>query len=89
MDWGRYVNRCPLCAGGDVIFYPLGGSLLMDAVARTWPVHTCPYQFDCAGVDVIFDPVGGSLLMESLKAARWGAHILIIGFASGGECRAQ
>jgi hypothetical protein len=35
------------------------------------------------GVDVIFDPVGGSLLMESLKTARWGAHILIIGFASG------
>ena len=38
----------------------------------------------CAGVDVIFDPVGGSLLMESLKTARWGAHVLIIGFASGG-----
>ena len=41
-----------------------------------------------AGVDVIFDPVGGSLLMESLKAARWGAHILIIGFASGAALRA-
>ena len=36
-----------------------------------------------AGVDCIFDPVGGAQLMESLKAARWGAHILIIGFASG------
>lgn len=42
-----------------------------------------------AGVDVIFDPVGGSLLMESLKAARWGAHILIIGFASGAALRAR
>ncbi|EFN51151.1 hypothetical protein CHLNCDRAFT_59824 [Chlorella variabilis] len=35
------------------------------------------------GVDVVFDPVGGALLSESLKCVRWGARILIIGFASG------
>ena len=36
-----------------------------------------------AGVDVVFDPVGGQLLTEALKCVRWGAQILIIGFASG------
>lgn len=34
-------------------------------------------------MDVVFDPVGGALLSESLKCVRWGARILIIGFASG------
>ena len=36
-----------------------------------------------AGVDVVFDPVGGPLFAEALKCVRWGAHILIIGFAAG------
>jgi len=32
--------------------------------------------------DVVFDPVGGSALLDSLRCVHWGAHILIIGFAS-------
>ncbi|KAG6425413.1 hypothetical protein SASPL_115847 [Salvia splendens] len=35
------------------------------------------------GVDVLYDPVGGMLTKDSLKLLNWGAHILIIGFASG------
>ncbi|KAI3431798.1 hypothetical protein D9Q98_010551 [Chlorella vulgaris] len=35
------------------------------------------------GVDCVFDPVGGTLLTEALRCCRWGAHVLIIGFASG------
>ena len=35
------------------------------------------------GVDVLYDPVGGKLTKESLKLLKWGANILIIGFASG------
>lgn len=35
------------------------------------------------GVDVLYDPVGGKLTNDSLKLLSWGAHILIIGFASG------
>lgn len=31
----------------------------------------------------MFDPVGGTQLSESLKAVAWGAHYLVIGFASG------
>ncbi|KAK9915971.1 hypothetical protein WJX75_006753 [Coccomyxa subellipsoidea] len=35
------------------------------------------------GIDVVYDPVGGSAFQEALKVAKWGAQILIIGFASG------
>ncbi|KAK6945610.1 Alcohol dehydrogenase-like, C-terminal [Dillenia turbinata] len=35
------------------------------------------------GVDVLYDPVGGKLTKDSLKLLKWGAQILIIGFASG------
>lgn len=35
------------------------------------------------GVDVLYDPVGGKLTKESMKVLRWGAQILVIGFASG------
>ena len=36
------------------------------------------------GVDVVYDPVGGKSFEEALKVVKWGAQILIIGFASGG-----
>ena len=32
---------------------------------------------------MVFDPVGGPGFADALKACRWGAHLLIIGFASG------
>jgi len=35
------------------------------------------------GADVLYDPVGGKLTQDSLKLLNWGAHILVIGFASG------
>ncbi|CAH2063967.1 unnamed protein product [Thlaspi arvense] len=35
------------------------------------------------GVDVLYDPVGGKLTKESMKVLKWGAQILVIGFASG------
>lgn len=35
------------------------------------------------GVDVLYDPVGGKLTKEAMKVLNWGAHILVIGFASG------
>ncbi|KAL6620016.1 hypothetical protein ACP70R_031917 [Stipagrostis hirtigluma subsp. patula] len=35
------------------------------------------------GVDVLYDPVGGKLTQDSLKLLNWGAHIVVIGFASG------
>ena len=38
---------------------------------------------DGRGADVIYDPVGGELLERSVRAAAFGARLLIIGFTSG------
>ena len=35
------------------------------------------------GVDLVYDPVGGDVFVQSLRACRYGARVLIIGFASG------
>jgi len=39
---------------------------------------------DGRGADVIYDPVGGDLLERSVRAAAFGARLLVIGFTSGG-----
>jgi NADPH2:quinone reductase len=35
------------------------------------------------GVDVVLDPVGGKQFKEALRVVKWGAQIIVIGFASG------
>ena len=35
------------------------------------------------GADVVFDPVGGDAFASAIKCARWGARVLVVGFASG------
>jgi NADPH:quinone reductase len=35
------------------------------------------------GADVIYDPVGGEVMEKSIRAAAYGARLLVVGFASG------
>src|SRR4029077_12722321 len=42
---------------------------------------------DGHGADVIYDPVGGEVLEKSLRAAAYGARLLVVGFTSGGPTR--
>lgn len=39
------------------------------------------------GANVIYDPVGGEVLERSMRAAAYGARLLVIGFTSGGPSR--
>jgi NADPH2:quinone reductase len=39
------------------------------------------------GADVIYDPVGGEVLEKSMRAAAYGARLLVVGFTSGGPTR--
>ena len=39
------------------------------------------------GADVIYDPVGGEVLEKSMRAAAYGARLLIVGFTSGGPSK--
>src|SRR5215510_4135669 len=42
---------------------------------------------DGHGADVIYDPVGGEVLEKSMRAAAYGARLLVVGFTSGGPSR--
>lgn len=42
---------------------------------------------DGRGADVIYDPVGGDVLEKSVRAAAYGARLLVVGFTSGGPSR--
>jgi len=42
---------------------------------------------DGRGADVIFDPVGGEILERSIRAAAYGARLLVVGFTSGGPSK--
>ena len=39
------------------------------------------------GADVIYDPVGGEILEKSMRAAAYGARLLVVGFTSGGPTK--
>src|SRR5947207_6807645 len=39
---------------------------------------------DGRGADVVYDPVGGDVLEKSMRAAAYGARLLVVGFTSGG-----
>jgi len=42
---------------------------------------------DGRGADVIYDPVGGDVLEKSMRAAAYGARLLVVGFTSGGPTK--
>src|ERR1700744_6557178 len=42
---------------------------------------------DGKGADVIYDPVGGEVLEKSMRAAAYGARLLVVGFTSGGPSK--
>ena len=42
---------------------------------------------DGRGADVVFDPVGGEVLEKSMRAAAYGARLLVVGFTSGGPSK--
>lgn len=46
-------------------------------------LHKAVREAAPTGVDVVYDPVGGVAFTEALRCCRWGAHVLVIGFASG------
>src|SRR5471032_1725995 len=39
------------------------------------------------GADAIYDPVGGEVLEKSMRAAAYGARLLVVGFTSGGPSK--
>ncbi|MEW5301471.1 MAG: hypothetical protein WDW36_004330 [Sanguina aurantia] len=63
-----------------------GADVVIDssAATATAPLASLIKQAAPKGVNVVYDPVGGSQFQDALKSVAWGAHYLVIGFASGG-----
>jgi len=61
----------------------LGADLVIDSGAVSKPLKQRIKSVAPQGVDVVLDTVGGAGFEQALRAVRWGAHVLIIGFASG------
>ena len=88
----REVRICGFCHDFDTAKL-VKGLLVINCWEK---VEVCPVVRTCLGrrgslqkvapkgVDVVYDPVGGKSFEEALKVVKWGAQILIIGFASGG-----
>lgn len=61
----------------------LGADLVVDSGIVSKPLRARIKSAAPQGVDVVLDTVGGAGFEQALKSVRWGAHVLIIGFASG------
>ncbi|MCP5366347.1 MAG: NADPH:quinone oxidoreductase family protein [Hyphomicrobiales bacterium] len=79
---------------GAKVIATAGGADKLTVPARYGADHLIDYRAedirgkvleftDGAGVDVVYDPVGGKAFDASLRCVRFGARMLIVGFASG------
>lgn len=61
----------------------LGADLAIDSGLASKPLKQRIKSIAPSGVDVVLDTVGGAGFDQALRAVRWGAQVLVIGFASG------
>jgi len=63
-----------------------GCDLALDTRDPKWP-DKVKEATGGKGVDVVYDPVGGEVLEKSVRAAAYGARMLVVGFTSGGPSK--
>jgi NADPH2:quinone reductase len=88
---GKHLGACVIATGGDdarlEIVKRHGGA---DDVVNYRTIDFVTAVKDLTGgkgADVIYDPVGGEVLEKSIRAAAYGARLLIVGFTSGGPSK--
>ncbi len=84
---GRHLGAQVIATGGDderlAVVREHGADLVINYRTADF-VSVVKGLTDGRGADVIFDPVGGEVLEKSMRAAAYGARLLVIGFTSGG-----
>jgi NADPH2:quinone reductase len=84
---GRHLGAQVIATGGDderlAIVREQGADLVVNYRTADF-VSLVMGMTDGRGADVVFDPVGGEVLEKSMRAAAYGARLLVIGFTSGG-----
>ncbi|MBS0517549.1 MAG: NADPH:quinone oxidoreductase family protein [Proteobacteria bacterium] len=87
---GKHLGARVIATGGDDARLAIVKAQGADAVVnyRTDDfVAAVKALTEGRGANVIYDPVGGEVLEKSMRAAAYGARLLVVGFTSGGPSR--
>jgi NADPH2:quinone reductase len=87
---GKHLGAQVIATGSDdarlAVVREQGADLVVNLATADF-VSVVKGMTDGRGADVIYDPVGGEVLEKSMRAAAYGARLLVVGFTSGGPTR--
>ena len=87
---GKHLGARVIATGGDddrlAVVREQGADLVVNYRTADF-VAVVKGMTDGRGADVIYDPVGGEVLDKSMRAAAYGARLLVVGFTSGGPTK--
>jgi NADPH2:quinone reductase len=87
---GKHLGARVIATGSDdarlAVVREQGADLAVNLTSADF-VSVVKGVTDGRGADVIYDPVGGEVLQQSLRAAAYGARLLVVGFTSGGPTK--
>ncbi len=87
---GRHLGARVIATGGDDARLAIVKANGADDVVNYRTTDFVAVVRDLTGgkgVDVVYDPVGGEVLEKSMRAAAYGARLLVVGFTSGGPSK--
>jgi NADPH2:quinone reductase len=87
---GKHLGAQVIATGSDdarlAIVRAQGADLVINLREADFPSIVKSFT-DGRGADVVYDPVGGEVLEKSMRAAAYGARLLVVGFTSGGPTK--
>src|SRR6266545_6799451 len=87
---GKHLGARVIATGGDdarlAVVSDNGADLVVNYRTADF-VAVVKAMTDGHGADVVYDPVGGEVLEKSMRAAAYGARLLVVGFTSGGPTK--
>jgi NADPH2:quinone reductase len=87
---GKHIGARVIATGGDdarlAIVKANGADEIVNYLTADF-VSVVKELTGGKGVDVVYDPVGGEVLEKSIRAAAYGARLLVVGFTSGGPSK--
>lgn len=87
---GKHLGARVIATGGDDARLAVVSAQGADMVINYRTTDFVPVVkavTDGNGADVVFDPVGAEVLEKSMRAAAYGARLLVVGFTAGGPSR--
>jgi NADPH2:quinone reductase len=87
---GKHLGARVIATGGDderlAVVRQLGADHVVNYRTADF-VAAVKGLTEGRGADVVYDPVGGDVLERSVRAAAYGARLLVVGFTSGGPSK--